>query len=190
MFRFTIRDGLLALALVGVALAWWSDHRRLKKESSELRAANLELALKMIGVTAYPQGEQRITKILEEARQTPPAADVVDEVLFKVRHDPDFRIRVRAMAVLPYIQERERAIDALVEALHERDREKSADGVVPLYAAKYLAKMNASRAIDDVRSWLEYLKREMPYDRESMDIMIGSAERDLAQLEKIANPPP
>jgi hypothetical protein len=36
MFRFTIRDVLLLIALLGVTLAWWQDHRKLAAETERV----------------------------------------------------------------------------------------------------------------------------------------------------------
>jgi hypothetical protein len=37
MFRFTIRDVLWLMALVGLCVAWLSDHRRLERKASKLK---------------------------------------------------------------------------------------------------------------------------------------------------------
>jgi hypothetical protein len=66
------------------------------------------------------------------------------------------------MDVLPHLNEREEAIDVLLAALGERTGERCGDGVVPLYAASYLAQMRATGAIDEIKAWLRFLQEEKP----------------------------
>ena len=44
MFRFTIRDVLLLMVIVGLGVGWWIDHRRLDvaRAVSEARSKSLE----------------------------------------------------------------------------------------------------------------------------------------------------
>ena len=37
MFRFTIRDVLWLMAIVGLAVAWWMDHRDLDPDAQAMR---------------------------------------------------------------------------------------------------------------------------------------------------------
>jgi hypothetical protein len=37
MFRFTIRDVLWLTVVAAVALAWWTDHRRLTERAARLK---------------------------------------------------------------------------------------------------------------------------------------------------------
>ena len=187
-FRFTIRDGLFLTATIAVALAWWIDHRysadrieKLEKQHSDLRTENLDLAFKLIAEKSLPK-DQRVRELLDAVKKSTLSSDEAEEVFLLVRHDPDFRVRVRAMTILPHVRERDDAIDVLLEALRQRTGEKAADGVIPQYAAKYLAHMKATRAIGDVKGWLAFLKEEKPYDDEARPVLIKTAEKNLAEL--------
>src|SRR5262245_45080744 len=164
--RFTIRDTLMFLTAVGLTLAWWSDHRELAFERDKLKADYLNVMLRLIPLESFPQGAQRISQIHDLAKQSPPAPEAAAEVFHYIRFDPDFRIKARAMAVCPYLNERKEAIAVLVTALRERDSIRSGDGTVNAYAAKYLADMKAVSAVEDMKSWLHYLRHETPYDGE------------------------
>jgi hypothetical protein len=188
VFRFTIRDLVLLTAVVATAAGWWIDRRRLviandelTKEVGELRTNYFQAALELIAARSTPQGEKRIRELHEAAKRSTLSRDDSQEVLFEVRHGDDFRTRVRAMAILPYLRERAEAIEALRAALGERG-ETSAEGVIPLYAAKYLAELKATESINDVRAWIEFVKSEWPYDRESRDTVLRTSETSLAKL--------
>ena len=43
MFRFTIRDVLLLMVIVALAVAWWADHQRMAKRLEEHRHDFCEL---------------------------------------------------------------------------------------------------------------------------------------------------
>jgi hypothetical protein len=188
MARFTIRDLLLLTVIVAVGTAWWIDRRRLTiqketllKEVDELRGAYIKIAFELDAARMWPPSLERMNELLEGAKKAPLASDEVQEVLFEVRHGDEFRTRVRAMAILPYLREREDAIDALRAALRERG-ESSADGVVPQYAATYLADMKANDAVNDVRAWVDFIKKEQPYDAEMRHTILESSEKSLAKL--------
>src|ERR1700733_14052259 len=154
--RFTIRDLLLAV----VIFAWVVDHRRLEGRIEEnATACSKEWALNW----RYHEFRAAWTSaLLESAQKASPPPDVTAEVIEAVRHDPDWSIKIRAMAILPYVSEREQAIDVLIEATKDRDDESSGDGNVPLYATTYLAEMKATRAIDAIEDWVAFLKQD-PY---------------------------
>jgi len=177
--RFTIRDGLFVVTIVGVALAWWLDHRQLSesvkglvKDLAHVRTENLKLSIRN-----ELNETKRIDELDEAAKRSSLSPSEVDEVLQFVGSEFDIRVRVRAMAILPRLKDREKAIDVLIEALHDRK-----EGVVPQYAAKYLAHMRAVRAIEEVKAWVDYLKTENPYDEESRAVMLKTGESALAQL--------
>ena len=50
MFRFTIRDLVLITAMMGFALAWWIDRRRLTTAQDRLHAIVSELASRNVQV--------------------------------------------------------------------------------------------------------------------------------------------
>jgi hypothetical protein len=185
MVRFTIRDVLWLTVVVALATGWAINWYRLKatnetlrNESSELRRANFELGLELVAARSSPRGEQRIRQLHEAAKKSPLSPDEAREVLFEVMHAEDFRIRVRAMAILPHLREREEAIATLRLALRERDE----NGVIPTYAASYLAAMKATDAIDDLREWLAYLESEQPYDSDVRETLINNGKKRLAEL--------
>jgi hypothetical protein len=182
MFRFTIRELILLTVIVATGAAWCVDHRNMNSLTDKFRAENYKLAVRLIPLESFPQGIKRINDILDAALKSPPPPEVAAEICHYVRDDPDFRIRVRAMAVCPYLNERAEAISVLVDALRERRSEQSAEGVVPTYAARYLADMKAVGAIAEVKSWLNFLKEKAPYQPEQRSILIMGAEKRLAQL--------
>jgi hypothetical protein len=51
MFRFTIRDLLWLMVVVGMGLGWWVEYRRSPTRQLEFRAAALEQAIKGHGFT-------------------------------------------------------------------------------------------------------------------------------------------
>lgn len=190
MFRFTIRDVLWLTMVVALAVGWginWYRWRatteKLRKEISEQRVANVELGFELIAARSYPQGEQRIRELYEAAKRSPLSADDAREVLLEFLHGKDFRIRVRAMAILPHLRERDDAIAALRLAIRERGE----DGVIATYAASYLADMNATDALGDVGEWLAYLESERPYDAETRETLINNAKKRIAELSASAN---
>lgn len=126
---------------------------------------------------------EKITRLyLRGATSQPSAADTA-ELFDEVLHDPDFRIRVRAMAVLPYVGDREKAIDVLITSLRDQDPKTSGNGNVPLYATNYLAHMNATRAIPDIENWIAYMKKNQPYGQRVYAMMMGKSSADLARLK-------
>lgn len=56
MFRFSIRDLLLAMALVSVGIAWWLDHQRLVVAQDRLDAIVAELVSRNIAVEIDTDG--------------------------------------------------------------------------------------------------------------------------------------
>ena len=185
MFRFTIRDVLWLMVVVALAVGWWINWYRwtdanetLRDETTDLRAANFKLGFELVAARSYPHGEKRIRELYESGKKSPLSADEAREVLFEVMHAEDFRIRVRAMAILPNLRERDEAIAALRLAIRERGEE----GIIPTYAASYLATLKATDAINDVREWLAYLESEQPYDSDTRETHIYNAKKRLAEL--------
>jgi|GEM_PF-3977380 len=193
MFRFTIRDLLwltVAVAItLGMGIGWWRDRSKLKSLYENERASGFKLALRLIPYESFTQGTERIDKIREAAKHSPPSPEEAVEILHYVQHNDDFRIRVRAMAVFPYLNAREEAINVLLDALRERTGERCADGVIPQYAVRYLADMKATRAIPEIKDWLRFLKEEGPYDDSIRPTLIKSSEKCLAELLSSTNPP-
>ena len=191
MFRFTIRDVLWLTVVVAMGVGsfvnwhrWTATNEDLRKEISELKLASLELGFELVAARSFPPGEERIRELHESAKKSPPSPEEAREVLFEVMHAEDFRIRVRAMAILPYLRERDEAIAALRLAIRERDE----DGVIATYAASYLAAMKATDAINDVREWLAYLENDQPYDSDTRETLINNAKRRLAELSASVTP--
>jgi hypothetical protein len=134
----------------------------------------------------YGEKVRKIKELLENSPTSRPSPSDSAELLDLAQHDPDFRIRVRAMAVLPFISDREKAIDALVACVHDREPESTGGGNVPLYATMYLANMSATRAIPDVEDWITYLQRKPPYDEEMRAKILEKSNEDLARLKRDA----
>ena len=129
----------------------------------------------------YMQKVEKITELLESAPTSQPSPADAAELLEQVVHDPDFRIRVRAMLVLPYVREREKAIDALILSIHDRNPESSGGGNVPLYATTCLADMHATRAIPDVADWVDFLETR---PQKIPPMVLRKSKEDLARLRE------
>ena len=156
--RYTIYM-LLVIAVLALAVGWWIDHKRME---SSLEQTLTEMWKENALNWRYHKFRAAWTSaLLESAQNTPPTPELTAEVIEAVRHDPDPTIKVRAMAILPYVKEREQAIDVLIDATKDRDDESSGSGLVPLYATTYLAEMKATRAIDAIEDWVAFLKH--PY---------------------------
>ena len=138
----------------------------------------------------YPQNVQKITRLEETAATSQPSSADVSELFDQALHDPDFRIRVRAMAVFPYLRDREKAIDVLITCTHDHDPATSGDGNVPLYAALYLADMGAVRAIPDVKNWIDFLNANPKYFTTRQDQVLKQAIDDLERLKHAASTRP
>jgi hypothetical protein len=106
----------------------------------------------------YGEKVAKITALLNAAATSQPSATDANDLLNEAANDPDHRIRIRAMDVLPFVQDRERVIDVLIAATRVRDRPTSGGGNVPLHAATYLADMKAVRAIPAVADWVRFLQ--------------------------------
>lgn len=52
MLRFSLRELLLVIVIIGVAVGWWSDRWR-RLQGIELRAAAMEFALRQEGWIIY-----------------------------------------------------------------------------------------------------------------------------------------
>jgi hypothetical protein len=172
---------VVAVAL-GMGLGWWRDRSRLNSLYEDERASGFKLAMRLIPFETFTEGIKRIDTIYEAAKQSPPSPEEAVEILHYVQHSDDFRIRVRAMAVFPYLNEREEAINVLLQALRERTGERCADGVIPQYSVRYLAEMKATRAVPEINAWLQFLKEEEPYDDSTRPVLIKSGEKWLAEL--------
>jgi hypothetical protein len=183
VFRFSIRDVLWLTVVVGMGIGWWVDHSRLMSAASQWRIESIKLAMRLIPLESMALGSKRIGEILESAEKSPPPPEVAAEIIQYVRHDNHYRNRICAMLVLPYLTEREEAVNVLVDAIRERDGKRTGNGTVPLYAARMLADMKATSAIDEVKGWLSFLKDNSPFDDETRSLLIESAERNLAKLE-------
>lgn len=131
----------------------------------------------------YTAKRQRITAMLERAPTAPPTSAEAGELFAWVRDDPAFNVKVRAMAVLPFVKEREQAIDVLIEALKDRDPDSSGSGNVPLYATTYLADMQATRALPAIEDWLTFLEKQTPYRPETAASLLQKGKEDLAKLK-------
>lgn len=180
--KLTFAIALIAVAAVcTIFLIIW-PHQRSNAVASSAPVVSLEAFMQAAFPHGYFEKVNKITTLLLDAPTSRPSKSDSAELLNEALHDPDFRIRVRAMAVLPYISDREKAINALIACVHDRDPKSSGGGNVPLYATSYLAAMSATRAIPDVKDWVAYLKRKPPYDEKMRKMILKKSSADLAQL--------
>ena len=115
VMRFTIRDLLWIIVVVGMGLGWWVDHRTLDLANRHHRGKLFKAGLRLIPLESFTQGEERISSIHDAAKSSPPPPEAAAEIIHHVRYDPDWRIRVRAMAVLPFLSERAEATKVLLD---------------------------------------------------------------------------
>ena len=134
-----------------------------------------------------PPGYEKVRRrdaLLESAPASQPSPADAQWVIDEVLHDPDYGIRVRVMAILPYLRDRKQAIDVLMACLHERDKTLIGDGFIPRYAATYLADMGVYSAIPDIKSWIDYLQsKKVPFDEKLRLKCIQTGLDDLARLK-------
>jgi hypothetical protein len=182
MLRFSIRDVLWLMVVAGLACGWWIERRHLISVNEQNRQELFKMGFRLVPFESFAQGIDRIYAIRDSLQIGPPSPDEALEIIHYVRYDRDYKIRIRAMAILPFVNERDEAIAVLLEALNEREGERSGDGTIPQYAVRYLAEMNAHNAVSSIREWLRFLKERSPYDDEMTSIMIKSTERHLAKL--------
>jgi hypothetical protein len=139
--------------------------------------------------SAYELKVEKITALFLNCPTSRPSASDEAELFNDVLHDSDFRIRVRAMAVLPFVRDRKRAIAVLVASIHDRDPISSANGTVPLYAATYLADMDAKEAIPEVANWVDYLRKARPYGEQVGPMILKKSTEDLSRLKSASTRP-
>jgi len=139
--------------------------------------------------SAYEIKVAKITALFESAATSQPSTTDEAELFDEVLHDSDFRIRVRAMAVLPFLRDREKAIDVLIASVHDRDPNSTGNGNVPLYATMYLADMKAERAIPDVADWVGYLRKFRPYGAQMGPGILTKGMEDLSRLKSACTLP-
>jgi len=186
--RFTIRDLLWLALVVAMGIGWWIDRTRIEgllEQSSTAYVKEVSL-----NGREYEFQRARITALFESAQNTAPRPEVTAEVIEAVRHHPDWAIKVRAMAILPYVHEREQAIDVLIEATKDREADSSGGGNVPLYATTYLADMKATRAISAIEDWIAFVTQQRPYDDKAQSIILKQSTKDLATLKASAESMP
>jgi hypothetical protein len=132
----------------------------------------------------------RISTLLAAVPASRPSTSDEDELISDVLNDPDFRIRVRAMALMPLIKNRARATITLMACIRERDPNRTGNGNVPFYAAGYLADMNATDAIPSITEWIKYLEDGNPYAPDVVAMMLQRSRSDLARLSRAAGTRP
>ncbi|QDU29090.1 hypothetical protein ETAA8_41970 [Anatilimnocola aggregata] len=180
--KFTIRDLISLTIVISLSLGWCADNRKLHRANEQLQLENLTLQFEINSLKSYPADKRRIEEIHDAAKDGELPQHHAEEILFTVQCESDFRVRVRAMAVLPLLPEREQAIDVLVAALRERNQASAGDGVVPMYAVKYLSAMKATRALPEVQAWLHYLRSEQPFEPRENGQFISRTELFIAEL--------
>jgi len=132
---------------------------------------------------------KKIYALFESASTSQPSTTDEAELFDEVLHDPNFGIRVRAMAVLPFVHDREKAIDVLIASVHDRDPNRTGNGNVPLYATTYLADMKAKRAIPDVTDWVGYLQKFRPYGEQMGPVILKKGMEDILRLKSASTLP-
>ena len=174
---------IVAIVFVAAGVAYkFVARRATERITQEVRAADPFPA-------GYHQKVEKISALREAAPTSQPSAADSKELFDETLHDPDFRIRVRAMAVLPYVPDREAAIDALIQCVHDRVQESSGGGNVPLYATSRLTDMKAVRAIPDVEDWIRFLENNPPYQQKMLPILLKKSSEDLLRLKGAATRP-
>lgn len=122
MFRFTIRDMLWLTLIAGMGIAWFISHQATMRRYAQLERAWTEC----FGTgperwLKYRELEQtrsrklnRISVIAPRAKMSPPSELEATEILHCVRFNTDFRSRIAAIPVVPYLNERTEGIECLI----------------------------------------------------------------------------
>jgi len=171
---------LLIVAVAGVTVA-------IKQEPVPLKVPAQPSFLDDPKYIAFGKRRYRIMEMEDAAEhgQLPSEPDT-KELLAEVRsNDTDWRIRTYAMSLMPFLPDRESAIDALIAAASDRDPKSVGSGVVPMCAVTYLAKMKAIRAEPAIRDWIRFIEQDtkgavLPGSRQ---LILSVAKRDLAAIE-------
>jgi hypothetical protein len=135
----------------------------------------------------YQRKDQKIHDLLQSAPTSQPSPADVTEILDEIAHDSNWEIRFKAIDLLPFLHDREKAIDVLIGCVRERDPIATGSGLVPTAASRTLAGMKAVRAIPDVTNWLNYLQSDHPYGM--MPGLLFQAKRDLSHLKAASTQP-
>jgi hypothetical protein len=178
---------ILAAILIGIVVVGTVFIVSWPKGSSRVPVSSTPAGQSLVqemSASDYDKRVQRITALLENAPTYKPSPSDSEWLMDQAQHHSDFRIRVRAMAVLPFIEDREKAIEVLIACVHDRESESSGGRNVPLYATRYLADMSAARAIPDIEDWIAYLQEKPPDDEGMRAGMLKSAREHLHRLKR------
>jgi hypothetical protein len=134
----------------------------------------------------YNMKREKIMALGDRAPTSAPSPREEQEMFEVVGLDPDFSFRVKAMAVLPYVPDREKAIDVLISEVRNRNPATNGDGCVQLYAAGYLAQMKAVRAIPAIADWVEYLRDHPNYGEPMRSMCLKQGQSALQQLQGLS----
>jgi hypothetical protein len=132
--------------------------------------------------STYEVRRDALSRLATRARTQPLTAAEASAVLQLVRHDPDWRIKVRALPVLPLLREREEAVTALITALNDRDPNSSGGGNVPAYACSVARQMKDARTADALRNLLHDVEQEQPYPPPTRTLISKLAHEALASF--------
>lgn len=115
LHSFSIRDLFWLTAVVALAVGWWVERSNLNSTVTQLNGKLFAAEFRLVPLEAFTQGADRIEEIKLAAVKSPPPPEAAIEILHYVRHEKDYRIRIRAMDVFPHLAERTDAINVLRE---------------------------------------------------------------------------
>jgi hypothetical protein len=186
---FRIRIALLILAMLLAAIGTFTYEHFLLTPPAPPPPTPTSGDLSDIFPPGYFEKVRKITTLLETAPTSQPSQADTNELFDEALHDSQYEIRIRAMAVFPFLDDRERTIDALISCVREHDPQTTGNGNVPLYAATYLAEMKATRAIPDIQAWIQYQQQSNPYGDRSGPIILKQSTKDLQRLQSFSTRP-
>ena len=148
----------------------------------EPKASPSDLKTKLAS-SDYEVRKSAVTQLLHTGQQRPLTRKEVSLLLPPFKSDPDWRIKVRITAVLPFAVDKTQVLQPLIDALRERDDEASGSGNLQMYSCKALAKIGDPMALPAMRSWIGFLKTNPEQFKLFREDLIKMAEQHVNELE-------
>jgi len=179
MFRFTIRDVLWLMVVVGLGVGWWVERARLVGVIAALKAKASQDALQI----EYER-DKRLVRMYETAKYVPLKQVEVDDIIDTVLHDSNLRRANEAVWIVPFISDRQYAISFLQKIVSSRLKWNEG-AFMPIQAVVCLADMNAFEAIPVIEEFLHFLENERAENDEEQQVCIRAVKKHLNRLKSL-----
>ena len=144
---------------------------------------DLAALTKQLADPDYEVRKAAVTVLLAAGRERPLQKEEIDLLLPPFKSDPDWRIKVRICAVLPFAADKTEVLPQLLTALLERGDEASGGGNLQSYSCKALARIGDPKALPAMRAWLTFLNTNPKQFRLLREDLIKQAEQRIKELE-------